>query len=119
VVIDGDRVGSAILRIWGRDRLQRAAPLPVPCPILRPIVATGCAGSHVTQRWREPDSNSRSRSSPVALGSGRVCITSPLEEEGSELMVPRVAEERCRKDKLPSRARAMVGARRPSMSARP
>jgi hypothetical protein len=30
---------------------------------------------------------------------------SPLEQRGFELMVPHVGEERCRKDKLPSRAR--------------
>jgi hypothetical protein len=40
-----------------------------------------------------------------------------LEQAGFELMVPRVAGERCRKDKLPSRAMALVGARRGSMSA--
>ena len=48
---------------------------------------------------------------------GKFAVDSPLEQAGFELMVPRVAGERCRKDKLPSRAMALVGARRGSMSA--
>jgi len=38
----------------------------------------------------------------------RKFVDSPLEQSGFELMVPRVAEVRCRKDKLSSRAMAMI-----------
>ena len=42
---------------------------------------------------------------------------SPLEQRGFELPVPRAVEERCRNDKVRSRAMAIVGAGRPSVSA--
>jgi hypothetical protein len=48
---------------------------------------------------------------------GKFAPDSWLEQAGFELTVPRIAGERCRKHKLPSRAMAMVGARRGSKSA--
>lgn len=89
----------------------------------KPLQSTHCSHLHplaVEPEWSRdrPSGLPRAADQPELVNRGiGFAPDSLLEQAGFELMVPRVAGERCRKDKLPSRAMALVGARRGSMSA--